>query len=282
MQNTLNNIRKSLESYYPKGEISMISRLILEHVTNTSYPILLLNKDTQITDHQTNEISAIIERLQNHEPIQHITGNTEFYGLSFKVNKNVLIPRQETEELVDLILNDNKAKQTNSILDIGTGSGCIAISLKKNMPLADVYAWDISKNALSTAKENSQANNTEVTFMQVDVLDSYPTTTMFDVIVSNPPYILEEEKVEMEQHVLDFEPHNALFVPNNKPLLFYERIADLAHDILKDKGELYFEINRAMGLQTVAMLKDKDFSNIQLIKDISNNDRIVKAQLIRK
>lgn len=281
MYKTLSNIRQSLKSYYPESEISSIIRLINQHITGSSLPLALLDKNTKITEAQTREIAKIVDRLRTFEPIQYILESTEFYNLNFYLNNNVLIPRQETEELVDLIITNNQSSTSVSILDIGTGSGCIAIALKKNMPNIEIEAWDISFEALEVAKKNSKINHTHINFKQVDVLSDYPTSTIYNIIVSNPPYILEKEMVDMERNVLDFEPHNALFVPDNDPLLFYNRIADISKKLLSDKGKLYFEINRAQGTDLVEMLNKKGFSNIRLIKDISKNDRMIEAQLIR-
>lgn len=281
MYKTLSNIRQSLKSYYPESEISSIIRLINQHITGSSLPLALLDKNTKITEAQTREIAKIVDRLRTFEPIQYILESTEFYNLNFYLNNNVLIPRQETEELVDLIITNNQSSTSVSILDIGTGSGCIAIALKKNMPNIEIEAWDISFEALEVAKKNSKINDTHITFKQVDVLSDYPTSTTYNIIVSNPPYILEKEMVDMERNVLDFEPHNALFVPDNDPLLFYNRIADISKELLSDKGKLYFEINRAQGTDLIEMLNKKGFSNIRLIKDISKNDRMIEAQLIR-
>lgn len=281
MYKTLSNIRQSLKSYYPESEISSIIRLINQHITGSSLPLALLDKNTKITEAQTREIAKIVDRLRTFEPIQYILESTEFYNLNFYLNNNVLIPRQETEELVDLIITNNQSSTSVSILDIGTGSGCIAIALKKNMPNIEIEAWDISFEALEVAKKNSKINHTHINFKQVDVLSDYPTSTIYNIIVSNPPYILEKEMVDMERNVLDFEPHNALFVPDNNPLLFYNRIADISKELLSDKGKLYFEINRAQGTDLVEMLNKKGFSNIRLIKDISKNDRMIEAQLIR-
>lgn len=278
MHNFIKYIRQSLADYYPDSEISGFIRLIIEHVTNSSLPLILLDKNTKISKEQAEEIEKIINLLKTYKPIQYIIGSTEFYGSSFIVNENVLIPRQETEELVDLIIKEN-TNEKPKILDIGTGSGCIAISLKKHIPIANVEAWDISKKALEVASQNCLLNKTPILLKEIDVLIDYSTDSNFDIIVSNPPYILDREKAEMDKNVLDFEPHNALFVPDNKPLLFYERIAEIARNILNNEGILYFEINRQMGQEVVKMLESKNFKNISIIKDISNNDRIVKAQL---
>lgn len=277
MQDIIQNIRKSLSTFYPDSEITGLVRLLMEHVTGSSMAALLSDKNTKITAEEVLKIDKIVERLQRFEPIQYILGETEFYGLPFIVNKAVLIPRPETEELVELILNENKDGQLQ-ILDIGTGSGCIAISLQKHLPKASVNGWDISEKALSVAALNSKNNSVNVTFNQVDILSDYPDNQHFDIIVSNPPYVLDSEKTDMHTNVLDYEPHTALFVSDNDPLLFYNRIADVATQLLKNGGKLYFEINRAKGQETIEMLENKKFSNVRLIKDISGNDRIVRAE----
>lgn len=277
MQDIIQNIRKSLSEFYPESEISGLLRLLIEHVTQSSIPALLSDKSTKITEEELLKIDKIIERLKKFEPIQYILGETEFYGLPFVVNHNVLIPRPETEELVELILNENKTDHLR-ILDIGTGSGCIAISLKKHLPKSSIEGWDISKGALDVASLNSKNNSVDVAFSQIDILSEYPNKRSFDIIVSNPPYVLDSEKNQMHANVLDYEPHTALFVADNNPLLFYNRIADVATQLLTEGGKLYFEINRMKGEETIKMLEDKKFSNIQLIKDISSNDRIIKAE----
>lgn len=281
MQDILLNIRKSLSEFYPDSEISALTRIIIEYVTKSSLPALLSDKNTKITTEEVLKIDKIVEHLQRFEPIQYIIGETEFYGLPFIVNPNVLIPRPETEELVELILNENKGNKPH-ILDIGTGSGCIAISLQKHLCETQATGWDISDKALSVAKINSDNNNVKVTFNQVDILSDYPNNQHFDIIVSNPPYVLDSEKTDMHTNVLDYEPHTALFVSDDNPLLFYNRIADVATQLLKNGGKLYFEINRAKGQETIKMLEDKGFSNIRLIKDISGNDRIVRAEYYHK
>lgn len=281
MQDILQNIRKSLSGFYPDNEISGLVRLLIEHVTKSSMPALLSDKNTKITSEEVLKIDKIVERLQRFEPIQYILGETEFYGLPFTVNQDVLIPRPETEELVELILNENKESKPR-ILDIGTGSGCIAVSLQKLLPNASVKGWDISEKALAVAALNSKSNSVNVTFNQVDILSDYPTNHSFDIIVSNPPYVLDSEKTDMHANVLEYEPHTALFVADNSPLLFYNRIADVAIQLLTDGGKLYFEINRAKGQETIKMLENKKFSEIRLIKDISGNDRMVRAQYYKK
>lgn len=277
MSDIIQKIKDSLSPIYPESEIVGMTRIIIESVTGYSVPILLSDKSKKITDTQYLKIDKILKRLQSAEPIQYILGETEFFGLPFLVDENVLIPRPETEELVEMILNENERGDCH-ILDIGTGSGCIAISLKKHLPKAVVCAWDFSAGALSMANQNAERNKLTVQFSQVDVLQDYPIDTMFDTIVSNPPYVLDSEKEVMNKNVLDYEPHSALFVPDNDPLRFYKRIADIAQKLLKEKGKLYFEINQAKGPETVEMLSAKGFEAVRLIKDLLGNDRIVAAQ----
>lgn len=279
MRDIISKINEKLCGIYPEQEARNILRIILEHVTGQSLPALLSDKNTQITPVQEQNIEEIIERLYTSEPIQYITGETEFFGMPFITNKNVLIPRPETEELVELIINENESENPK-ILDIGTGSGSIAVSLKKNIRGSCVEAWDFSDEALKVAEMNAKLNNTDIMFRKVDVLEDYPASNSFDIIVSNPPYILESEKTDMEANVLSFEPHSALFVPDYAPLLFYDRIANMAKHLFDQKGVLYFEINQKKGCETVGLLKEIGYTNIKLIKDMSGNDRIVKAEYI--
>ena len=277
MKKVIPYIKESLIAYYPESEISGFTRIIIEHITNKSYHHTLL-VEIELTQNQQQKVESIIERLKRYEPIQYILEETEFFGLPFRVNENVLIPRPETEELVELILKENNNTGL-CILDIGTGSGAIAIALAKHMKNAEISAWDISHKALDVAALNNKENSAAVSFKQVDVLSNYPLDKKFDIIVSNPPYVLESEKKLMEQNVLDYEPHQALFVPNNDPLLFYKRIADIALNLLNPKGKLYFEINQAKGKEVVEMLEEKGFTNVTLFQDLSNKDRMVKSVL---
>ena len=277
MHQAIKNIKELLLAYYPEAEVSGFTRIIMESVTGYSYANILLD-DKKLTRDQQNEIHAILERLVKYEPIQYILGETEFFGLPFCVNQHTLIPRPETEELVELIVNENKDEHL-SVLDVGTGSGCIAVALAKYMKNAEVSAWDFSQEALDIASLNSKRNSVHVSFQKVDVLSDYPNDEKFDIIVSNPPYVLESEKLTMNRNVLDYEPHSALFVPDSQALLFYERIADIALNILKPQGRLYFEINQMKGTETMKMLQNKGLSNVQLYQDISKNDRIIRAEL---
>jgi len=277
MQGCLDYIKKELDGLYAGNEIMSLARIIMENVTGFSIPMIRSDKSKKITAIQKTKVEEIVERLKRFEPIQYILGKTEFYGMDFIVDKHVLIPRPETEELVELIINENKRYSSLNILDIGTGSGCIAVALGGNIRSSNVYAWDVSHDALDIAAKNAGNNQVEVSFMEVDVLKDYPHDEKFDIIVSNPPYVLESEKKNMDENVLGYEPHLALFVPEDQPLIFYERIADIALDLLNTNGRLYFEINTQKGEAIVDMLSEKGFRDIALIKDLFKKDRMVTA-----
>lgn len=269
-------IQEELGQFYSESEIASFIRIIVPHITGYSYLSVFTDDRIKATREQQSQLENILERLKTYEPLQYILGETEFFGLPFIVDNNTLIPRPETEELVELIVNENR-RSNLSVLDIGTGSGCIAIALVKHMDRALCSAWDFSQGALNIALTNAESNGVKVNFEEVDVLKGYPNNKKYDIIVSNPPYVLDSEKTEMDRNVLDFEPHSALFVPDSDPLLFYKRIADIATEILKPHGKLYFEINRAKGLEIMDMLCRKSFTEITIIKDISGNDRFVQA-----
>lgn len=275
MRKAITYIKESLKAYYPENEISGFIRIIIEYITGKSYHFLLAD-NKKLTDDELKPLEGILKRLKEYEPIQYITGETEFFGIPFCVNRDTLIPRPETEELVELILNESN-KSGLKVLDIGTGSGAIAIALAKHLHEADVFAWDFSQGALDMAKQNAERNNVQVGFSKVDVLDDYPRDIKFDIIVSNPPYVMEGERAVMEQNVLAYEPHSALFVPNDDALLFYNRIADIASNILKSNGKLYFEINQAKGNEVMKMLENKGYSNVVVFQDLNKNDRMIRA-----
>lgn len=276
------SIRKELAGIYAKGEIESLIFLIFEKLKGYSRTQFLLANEEKFSNDDRNEIGKIIARLKNHEPIQYILGITEFYGLPFYSVPGVLIPRPETEELVQWIIQENKHLKS-SILDIGTGTGCIAISLQKNIPQSTVFACDISSVCIETAQRNSKLNASKVSVFEYDILNNTPEISIpkLDFIVSNPPYIRETEKSLMEKNVLDYEPELALFVADENPLIFYERIADFSRIHLKNRGRLYFEINEAFGTECCDMLQEKGFSEIVLKKDIHGKDRMIGCQWIR-
>lgn len=277
MQKALEHIKSELQGLYPTTEIKSFSYLIVEKLTGFSRTEVIVNKNTHFSEEQHHVIESFIEKLKKNIPIQYILGETEFYGLMFNVNESVLIPRPETEELVDWICTENDKKVAYQILDIGTGSGCIPICLKHEFPTATVSAFDISEEALVTAHTNAERSKVEIYFSKVDILNAPLFDKKWDIIVSNPPYVLDNEKAEILPNVLDNEPHLALFVPDNDPLLFYRKIAEFAQIQLNKSGKLYFEINRQYGQATVDLLSGMGFTNIELRKDISGNDRMVKA-----
>ena len=275
MKSIANKIHKGLATAYTDGEIKALTRILATEMLGISQMAFYMKDDITLTAEQETLLDSAIERLQQHEPIQYILGYSDFCGLRFKVTPATLIPRPETSELVEWIASEANGKE--KILDIGTGSGCIAVSLAHSIPQATVSAWDISAEALAVATENSKANNCAVTFREVDILAYQPNDELFDIIVSNPPYIKEVEKEQMEANVLDWEPHTALFVPDNDPLLFYRTIAQRATTMLRPGGKLYFEINRAHGKETMEMLAALGYTNIELRKDFADNDRMIRA-----
>lgn len=276
MKRIIQAIKDELGRCYPTGETAALTRIISTEILDIPQSTFFLKDDVTLTPRQETLFYCTIERLKKHEPIQYIIGYCDFCGLTFKVTPDTLIPRPETSELVEWITEEQKGDKVN-ILDIGTGSGCIAISLSCKLPGCNIAAWDISSGALAVAEENNRSNGTEVTFSQVDILVYQPQGEMFDIIVSNPPYIKEKEKKSMEANVLDWEPHTALFVPDNDPLLFYRAIAEKALAMLTSGGALYFEINRAHGAETVEMLKSLGYIETELRKDLAGNDRMIKA-----
>ena len=269
-----------LNELYPTTEIQSFFNLLVEFSLNLSRIEVALKPDFEISKTDLEFLKKAQIDLTCQIPIQYIIGETEFYGLPFKVNKHVLIPRPETEERVSWIINESKVKSQKSkvtILDIGTGSGCIPISLAKNLPNATIYALDISSEALKTAKSNAELNNVTINFIEADILNLLELPQQFDFIVSNPPYVRALEKEQMQENVLKNEPHIALFVEDNNPLLFYDKISDLAKNYLSKNGDLYFEINQYLGKETVDLLASKGFKNIVLKKDMFGADRMVKC-----
>jgi len=262
---------KQLNGIAQEREIISWAFISIDFLLGYNRSDCIIHTEKDITSDISDKLNQIIADLKTNKPIQHIIGETEFYGLKFKVNEHTLIPRPETEELVQWILQH----EFTSALDIGTGSGCIPIALKKNKD-AEISAIDVSESALLVAKENAKINEVEINFLLQDILK---TTTLpkVDVIISNPPYVLDKEKELMLANVLDNEPHLALFVPDNNPLLFYKKIADIAFTSLPKNGLLFFEINERFGKETVAMLSVIGFVDIELKKDINDKDRMIKA-----
>jgi len=269
------HIKQSLVGMYSDSEIRSFTKIIFTEVFHFKMLDIYMGKDINLSVNQMAELDEILTRLQKYEPIQYILGHTDFYGINFQLTPAVLIPRPETEELVALIIKENP--DSGRILDIGTGSGCIAISLSKNLPKSQIFSWDISEEALLVARENNRILGTSVSFKQVNVLEYLPDGETFDVIVSNPPYVTDSEKGEMEQNVLSWEPSLALFVPDENPLLFYRKIAELGLELLTPDGKIYFEINQAFGKETAGMLVILGYRDVEIIKDLSGRDRIVKA-----
>ena len=321
--------RNELENLYATEEIETFIFFSFSEYFGFSRSDMVLKKDMRLSESELLKFFRVIRKLKLHVPIQYILGNTEFYGLKMKVNEHVLIPRPETEELVDWVIEGEskvqspkskvqspKSKVQSSkfkvqsskfkvqsskfkVLDIGTGSGCIAIALKKNMPDAEVYALDISENALAVAKENAEKNKTEIHFLQGDILgfhrrgaetqsnegdekNSAPQRLCgektFEVIVSNPPYIADAEKKTMSANVLDHEPHTALFVPDNDALLFYRAILDFAKEKLAAGGKIYFELNSTYAAAVAELAAEKGFVNCSIRKDLNGNERMLRCE----
>jgi len=266
-----------LKDLMPIEEIDSIVKIVFQYFKSWDSITLRINQSEMLSESELLLFHGVLKRLKKEEPIQYILGETEFYGLIFKVKSDVLVPRQETEELVDLIINECKGNE--SILDIGTGSGCIPVCLKSEMPNSQVSALDVSEKAIHIARENADLNNVKVNFFLQDILAIDKLPTKFDVIVSNPPYITEQEKKQMQKNVLEFEPHLALFVEDENPLIFYKKIAKIAIESLSVNGKIYFEINENFGKETAELLKDVGFSDIRIIKDINDKNRIVAAHV---
>lgn len=283
MTETLAYIRQVLDGVYPPEEINSLIRLIMKDVCGLQPYQLLLDKDRQLTVIEKERIAGILLRLQQSEPIQYILGKCDFYDLTFKVTPATLIPRPETEELVELILSEHTA-QPCRVLDIGTGSGCIALTIAKHRPDDNVTAVDLSNQALAVAKENAKrlgVNN--VSFIRSDILSTAKATEdipdSYDLIVSNPPYVMEKEKAAMDENVLQYEPSTALFVPDDDPLLFYRAIARFGKSRLNEGGGiLYLEINAQCGSEMIEMLEKEGYEEVELKKDLCGKDRIIIAR----
>lgn len=273
-----NQFAQELNAIYDVQEIDSFFYILLEAFHQMKRVDLALHPEMELDPMQLLQWETVLAQLIEQRPIQYILGETEFFGLPFYVNENTLIPRPETEELVDWIINQPKVESRKSkvkILDIGTGTGCIAVSLAKNLPDAEVFALDVSEKALAVAKKNAARNGVSVTFLQQSILETEDLLQQFDIIVSNPPYVRHLEKEEIKKNVLDYEPHLALFVEDHDALLFYRKITQLANINLSQNGQLYFEINQYLGKEMIALLEEYQFRNIELKKDIYGNDRMI-------
>jgi len=274
------HFHSQLDAIYGKDEVQSFFKLLIENVLNFKPIELVLHTESDISITNQHRFNADIKRLKQEEPIQYIIGETVFFGLPFKVNPSTLIPRPETEELVQWIIEDLKLakNQEPTILDIGTGSGCIAISLAKNLINAKIFALDVSPEALKVAKENAELNQVEVEFIEADILTACHTELQkFDIIVSNPPYVRTLEKSSIKNNVLKHEPHLALFVENEDPLLFYKAICEFANHNLKSKGILFFEINQYLGAEMMQLVSTFNFESLELRQDIFGNNRMLKS-----
>jgi len=298
-----NHFNKELLAVFPQTEIDSFFFLLIEKELGLPRIDVALNNQVSISEDTFKHLYNSLSRLKNQEPIQYILGETEFYGLPFKVTKDTLIPRPETEELVQWIINDSKKNASLSILEIGTGTGCIPIALAKNLPNSDITTIDISSKAIKIAKENAELNDVQINFIEQDILRATSLNVIanemkqsqnsneiatsktprndkqFDIIVSNPPYVRELEKKEIQPNVIENEPHLALFVDDENPLVFYKKIAELAKNHLTVNGVLYFEINQYLGNETVSLLTKKGFQT-ELRKDMFGNDRMTKSTVL--
>ena len=282
---TYNELWHLLAPLYGDSEAKAIARMVYDVRFGLSLSDICIGKDTQLSANSQAELKGIAERLLEQEPVQYVLGQADFCGRTFRVNKHVLIPRPETGELCHWIVSQGDCSLMNAtnILDIGTGSGCIAITLAAEMRKAKVTAWDISENALEVARENARRLNVNVTFEQVDVLhipsNSYQQTSKgFDVIVSNPPYIINKERASMEANVLNYEPHTALFVPDDDPLLFYRAITSYGQNALRQGGWLYFEINPLYAQNMIELLSSMSYHDIETRYDEYGKQRMIRAQ----
>ena len=278
-----NIFHKELDDSYPKEEVASFFYMLIEHYLGLERFVLAIQPNLTVTKEEEQPLFEALSQLRIHRPIQYIIGTSNFMGMNFSVDEDVLIPRPETEGLVRWIVEEvglnEDAKEGNkpTILDIGAGSGCIAISLAKNLPSYEVHALDVSPEALQIARKNAQANKVDVNFLQIDILDIEDSVIKYDLIVSNPPYVREQEKKAMRKNVTDHEPGLALFVPDNNPLKFYQAIAHFASKNLKENGSLYLEINQYLTKETEQLLRNHNFSEIELRKDMFGNSRMLKG-----
>ncbi len=271
-------LKQRLSPLYGEGEATAMVRLIFNSIKGWSVTDLVVNGDREVSDFLKSEVEKVITRVEAGEPIQYVLGQARFYGMDLKVDSRVLIPRPETEGLVDLIVDKYKDKDDLRILDMGTGSGAIAIALARNLPFSKVSAIDISAGALEVAKENARNLKANIDFKQADIFSFQPEQDSYDIIVSNPPYIPDDEKKDMEKNVLEYEPAGALFVPDSDPIRFYIRIAEVARMALVPGGTLYFEINPRFASDISDMLAKNGFEDIEIEKDMFKRDRFIIAR----
>lgn len=276
VKETIKELRERLAPLYGNDEARAMIRLIFNNLKGWDTTEILINEDRQVSDYIRGKIDGILVRLLNHEPLQYILGEARFYGMTLKVDRFTLIPRHETEELVDMIVDQNKVSDLR-VLDICTGSGAIAIALSRNLLFPKVSAFDISPDAVKIAKENASDLHAEVDFFVQDIFSYEPKPDSFDIIVSNPPYVDESEKKDMDRNVLDYEPASALFVPDENPLVFYSRIFEIAGSALSHGGKIYLEINPRHASDLAALASREGFLDVSLIKDISQKDRFLTA-----
>jgi release factor glutamine methyltransferase len=278
MQPTIQYIRKELKSIYPEREIESLIRLIFHHLKKYSLTDLALNRHESLSPDEVSAIRDITVKLKAGEPVQYVLGYTDFAGMHLKVNPSVLIPRPETEELTNWI--SQSGYETGEALDIGTGSGCIAMAIKRNIPGINVSGCDISPEALETARQNAENAKLNIRFFIADILrwKEVRWPSKYDLIVSNPPYVTESEKQYMHPNVLDFEPGQALFVPDSRPLVYYEAIVQFSREMLNPGGDLYFEINERFGAQMAELLEDHGFEKIEIKRDIHGRERMIRGK----
>ena len=281
MEETLSKLREALYPLYGKGESDAIIRLIFHYVKGWNLTDMLIHSKDELSPFVKEEIDGILQRLLNYEPIQYITGEARFHGMELNVRPGVLIPRQETDELVDIIIDENKNREDLRVLDLCTGSGCIAIALARNLPFSKVTAVDISDVAVEVAKENAEKLKAKVEVIKADIFDvPFPPGIKgkFDIMVSNPPYVMDKEALTMEKNVLDYEPHEALFVRDEDPAVFYRRIADIVVEMLVAGGRIYFEINPLACKEIMEMLENKGFEDVTAIRDSAGKERFITCR----
>ncbi len=267
--------KRELINFYNEKEADVFIFTLFQEFASITKADLIVNPEKTISESKLLKIHFAVKELKNYKPIQYITCKAEFYGMSFSVTPDVLIPRPETEELIEWVIKENKSGKGLKILDIGTGSGCIAIVLKKYMPAMEVYGIDVSAQALQIAQINADMNNADVIFKEVDIFNS-GNLPDFDIIVSNPPYVRKSERKQMQRNVLDYEPERALFVEDKNALIFYNAIADFARTHLKENGKLYCEINQYLAKETKNLFQHNGFRNIRLNKDMKRNFRMIR------